>query len=150
MPTLDDKLLKNNTFIQHYTLIGAAGYAVNASYNIIKLNISNLSALITGKISWHNIGGPVAIANAGTNALNDGIKRFIDFLALISLSLAFMNLLPIPILDGGHMVIYLSEWITGREINHKTQDIILKFGLVLILGLTFIALYNDILRLFSL
>ena len=150
MPTLDDKLLKDNTFIQNYTLITATNYAVSSSYNIIKLNISNLSSLINGKISWHNIGGPIAIANAGTNALNASIKKFIDFLALISLSLAFMNLLPIPILDGGHILIYLSEWITGHEINHKTQDIILKFGLVLILGLTFIALYNDALRLFSL
>ncbi len=150
MPTLDENLLKANTFIKSYNLYTAAEYAINSSYNIVRLNITSITAMISGKTSWHNIGGPVAIANAGTSAFKTSINRFVDFLALISLSLAFMNLLPIPVLDGGHIVIYLAEWITKKEINHKIQDIILKFGLVLILGLTFIALYNDALRLFSL
>ena len=150
MPTLDENLLKANTFIQSYNLYTAAEYAINSSYNIVRLNITSIAAMISGKTSWHNIGGPVAIANAGTSAFKTSIKSFVDFLALISLSLAFMNLLPIPILDGGHIIIYLTEWITKKEISHKIQDIILKFGLVLILGLTFIALYNDTLRLFSL
>jgi len=109
-----------------------------------------LSYMLQGKVSWHNIGGPVSIAKASQNAMHQGVKAFVDLLALISLSLAVMNLLPIPMLDGGHIVLYALEWLTGKKISNTTQQFLFKLGLIAILTISGLALYNDFLKLLNL
>ena len=105
--------------------------------------------MLQGKISWHNLGGPVTIAEASKTALRQGVKSFIDLLALISLGLAVMNLLPIPVLDGGHILLYLIEWIRGKPLAINTQLLLFKIGMVVVLGIMFLALYNDFLKMFN-
>ena len=147
MPTLDETQLAKNSYTQKYGILNGWAYAVNSCYSIIAINISFLGEMISGKMSLTNLGGPISIAKAGKNALHDGFKKFVDFLALISLGLAIMNLLPIPVLDGGHIVIYLVEWVTKKEVSYKTQMMIFKLGFVFIISLSVFAIYNDILRL---
>lgn len=150
MPTLDKNLIEQNSYIKHYGFISSMGYAANACFNLAQTNLSMLWLMIKGKVSWHNVGGPITIAKASQTAIYQGVKSFVDFLALISLSLAIMNLLPIPVLDGGHIIIYAIEWLTGKPISIGTQQILFKFGLIVVLGVTFLALYNDFLKLFNL
>jgi regulator of sigma E protease len=150
MPTLDTHLLAQNSFIQYYTWTSSFIYAYDACLNLIINNLQMIYSLINGQISWHNVGGPVTIAKASGLALHQGIKSFIDLLALISLSLAVMNLLPIPILDGGHIVLYSIEILRGKPLEAKTQHLILTIGLMMVLAITGIALYNDFLKLLNL
>lgn len=92
----------------------------------------------------------MAIAKASQAAIHQGVKAFVDFLALISLSLAVMNLLPIPVLDGGHILLYSIEWLVGKPISLGAQQLFFKAGLIIVLGITCLALYNDFLKLLHL
>lgn len=150
MPTLDSNNLVQNSYIKNYTLLSSFGYAYNSCINLMQTNLTMLSYMLQGKVSWHNIGGPVSIAKASQNALHQGIKAFVDLLALISLSLAVMNLLPIPMLDGGHIVLYAIEWTTGKKISNSTQQLLFKIGLIAVLTISGLALYNDFLKLLNL
>lgn len=147
MPTLDQSLVHANSFVHRYSLIAAFSNAWLSTYNVAALNLSGLYGIVTGKVSARDLGGPITIAKVGSGALAQGFKNFIDFLALISIGLAVMNLLPIPVLDGGHILIYIIEWITGKEVTHQVQAQIFKVGFVLLIGVSFLAIYNDILRL---
>lgn len=150
MPTLDNSLIEKNSFIKHYNPLNSLGYAYNACLNLAYNNITALWLMLNGDLSWHNLGGPVSIAKASKMAMHQGVKSFVDFLALISLSLAIMNLLPIPVLDGGHILIYSIEWLTGKPMAIQIQQLLFKFGVIVVLGVTFLALYNDFLKLFNL
>ncbi len=147
MPTLDQDLLHKNSFVHHYSIVAAAKSAALSTYNVIFLNLDGLIGITSGGLSVHDLGGPISIARASSSAFSAGFKSFIDFLALISIGLAIMNLLPIPVLDGGHIFIYSIEWLIGREITYQVQAQIFKIGFILLLGITFLAIYNDILRL---
>lgn len=150
MPTLDSEQLVQNSYIKKYNMFSSFSYAYTSCINLMQTNLTMLSYMLQGKVSWHNLGGPVSIGKASQVALHQGLKAFVDLLALISLSLAVMNLLPIPMLDGGHIVLYSIEWVTGKKINPATQQILFKIGLVAILAISGIALYNDFLKLFNL
>lgn len=147
MPTLNDKELQQNSIIKKYSYIGAFGYAINACYSVIGLNLSSLYDMFSGNGALSNLGGPIMVAKVGGKAFSLGIKEFVNFLALISIGLALINLLPIPVLDGGHVLIYLVEWIIGKEVSYSLQNIIFMLGIILVVGISFIALYNDLLRL---
>lgn len=150
MPTLDSQLLVQNSYIQHYTLLSSLSYAYNSCVGMVQSNLTMLYYMLQGKVSWHNLGGPVSIAKASGAALHQGVKAFVDLMALISLSLAIMNLLPIPVLDGGHILLYTIELLRGRPIELKTQQFLFTIGLILVLTFTSLALYNDFLKLFNL
>lgn len=149
MPTLDSELLMQNSYIKNYTFFSSISYATDACISTINSNITMLTMMAQGKMSWHNLGGPVSIAKASAGAMHQGVKAFIDLLALISLSIALMNLLPVPVLDGGHIMIYAIEWIIGKPISNTIQHMMFKIGLVLVLSLTVLALYNDFLKLLN-
>lgn len=150
MPTLNAKLLESNSYIKRYGVVDGVSYAYDACLNMLTSNLKMLQFMLSGKVSWHNLGGPVTIAKASQGALHQGLKAFIDLLALISLSLAIMNLLPIPVLDGGHILIYAIEWLRGKPLELAVQQLLFKIGLVFVLGVTGLALYNDILKLLNL
>ncbi|MCC2645132.1 MAG: rseP, partial [Burkholderiales bacterium] len=113
MPLPDQKMLMQNSFIYKYNMLHALGYAFNECYNVIKFNLVTLYQLVTNKVSLYNLGGPISIAKIGGVAIHNGLINFAEFLALISIGLAIMNLLPIPVLDGGHILIYVIELIIG-------------------------------------
>ena len=147
MPSVDTNLLVSNSFSYKYNILSGFKYAALSCYELVKLNITSIYSIISGHSSINNLGGPISIAKAANGALTNGATEFIDFLALISIGLGIMNLLPLPVLDGGHIIIYLIEWAIGKEVTYQTQSIIFKIGFVLIMGITIIAFYNDILRL---
>lgn len=149
MPTLDTDLLVQNSYIKKYSFLSSFSYAGNACIDNIYSNLYMLTMIATNKVSWHNLGGPVSIAKASEGALHQGVKAFIDLLALISLSIALMNLLPIPVLDGGHILIYGIEWLIGKPIDNRIQNLLFTIGLFIVLSLTGIALYNDFLKLLN-
>lgn len=147
MPTLDQTLLTQNSFIQKYDMLHSLRYAFIQCYGVIRFNLSSLYQIVTGSISPYNLGGPISIAKVGGHAMSDGIVRFAEFLALISIGLAIMNLLPIPVLDGGHILIYMIEIIIGKQLAINIQEFIFKIGFVFVLGLSIFAIYNDMMRL---
>lgn len=110
--------------------------------------IKMLGRLISGNASVKNISGPISIAQIVGNAANRGLARFLEILAMVSLTLGIMNLLPIPVLDGGHLLYYLVEFLRGgRALSEEAQLIGQKVGITLLLGLMSLAFYNDFARL---
>lgn len=111
------------------------------------LTVKALGRMILGEISWKQISGPVTIADAASTSAGLGLGAFVGFLALISVSIAVLNLLPIPVLDGGHLLYYLWEFVRGKPLPAEVQDAGRKVGIALIMGLTAVALFNDFVRL---
>jgi len=105
--------------------------------------------MVTGEASVRNLSGPVTIARAANASAKRGADWFLYFLALLSLSLAIINLLPIPILDGGHLLYYLIELVKGSPLSERAMAAGQYVGLALLAGLMGLAFYNDILGLFS-
>ena len=124
--------------------------AIKMTGEISFITIKSFVGILVGDISSKNLGGPISIAQfAGTSA-DRGLISFISFLAIISISLGILNLLPIPILDGGHLIMYFFEWLRGKPLSEEVQLQGQKIGLVLLLTLMLFAFYNDLLRLFGL
>jgi regulator of sigma E protease len=105
--------------------------------------------MVTGNASLKNLSGPISIAQFANDHAKLGFAWFLSFLAVISLSLAIMNLLPIPVLDGGHLLYYLIELVKGSPVSERTMAFGQYLGLALLAGLMGLAFYNDILRLVS-
>jgi regulator of sigma E protease len=108
-----------------------------------------LGQIVTGHASTKNISGIISIGQAANTSAQMGLGWFLDFLAMVSLSLAVMNLLPIPILDGGHLLYYLIELVKGSPVSERTQVAGQYVGLMLLVALMGLAFYNDILRIAS-
>ena len=108
-----------------------------------------LGQIVTGQASTKNISGIISIGQAANTTAHMGVAWFFDFLAAVSLSLAVMNLLPIPILDGGHLLYYLIELVKGSPVSERTQVAGQYVGLMLLVALMGLAFYNDILRIAS-
>ena len=106
-------------------------------------------SLVTGQFSMKMIGGPVFIAKASGEAARKGIYYLFSLMALLSINLAVLNVLPIPILDGGHLVFLLAEKIKGSPLSVKTRAIAQQVGLLLLMAVIIMVTYNDIMRLFS-
>ncbi len=127
--------------------VAAVPAAAAQTWNLSALTVKMLGRMVTGQVSWHNIGGPIQIADYAGKTASIGFVAFVSFLALISLSLAVINLLPIPVLDGGHILYYLVEWIRGRPLGEATQALAQRMGVGALMALMVLAFYNDILRL---
>ena len=105
--------------------------------------------MINGSASLKNLSGPISIAQYANDSAQQGVAWFLFFLAVMSLSLCIMNLLPIPILDGGHLLYYLIEIIKGSPVSERMQIAGQYVGLTLLVALMGLAFYNDILRIAS-
>ena len=103
--------------------------------------------MVAGKASVKNLSGPISIAQFANDSANAGLSSFLFFLGLISLSLGILNLLPIPVLDGGHLLYYLIELVKGSPVSEQVQLAGQYVGLVALFGLMSLAFFNDILRL---
>jgi regulator of sigma E protease len=130
-----------------YGPIDAIGQSINRTWNLVTLSFNMIGKLITGEISTKNLSGPIAIAQGAGNSAGYGLVYFLGFLALISINLGIINLLPLPVLDGGHLLYYFIELLTGKPVPEKVQEIGFKFGAIALLGLMSIALFNDFSRL---
>jgi regulator of sigma E protease len=109
--------------------------------------LSAMGKLITGRISSKNLSGPITIAKVASNSVQSGFAQYIGVLALLSISLGVLNLLPIPVLDGGHLLYYSIEAVTGKPVPEKVQLVGTQLGLAVVLGVMVLAFYNDIMRL---
>ncbi|MGM0425204.1 MAG: RIP metalloprotease RseP [Thermodesulfobacteriota bacterium] len=114
---------------------------------LIKLTVQGIGKLIARVVPLEQLGGPILIAQLVSEQAEQGFVDVLALTALISINLGLINLLPIPVLDGGHLIFYGLEIILGRPIDPKWREIAVKVGLVLILGIMFLAIYNDIFRL---
>ncbi|HEY6131919.1 MAG TPA: RIP metalloprotease RseP, partial [Halioglobus sp.] len=109
--------------------------------------LKSIKKMLTGLISPKNLSGPITIAKVATDSAKSGLESYISFLALLSVSLGILNLLPIPVLDGGHLLFYTIELLAGRPVPEKIQSVGYQLGLFMVLGIMVLALYNDFTRL---
>ena len=120
---------------------------VKKTWDTAVFSIEMIWKMLTGEVSVKNISGPVTIADYAGQTARLGLEPFISFLALVSISLGILNLLPIPMLDGGHLLYYSVEIVTGRPVSEKVQMAAQKVGIAVLCCLTFLALFNDLNRL---
>jgi regulator of sigma E protease len=132
-----------------YGPLEALPRAVGKVYDLSVFSVKMLGRMVIGDVSWKNLSGPITIADYAGQSAQAGWLVFLGFLALVSVSLGVLNLLPIPLLDGGHLVYYFAEIVKGSPVSERTMEIGQRLGLALLLGLTFFAFYNDINRLFT-
>jgi len=132
-----------------YGPIAAIGAAGNELWRLTTSTLGMLGRMLTGKASVKNLSGPITIAQMANESAGLGLSRFLFFLGLLSLSLAILNLLPIPMLDGGHLMYYAVEAVTGHPVSQRIQMIGQGIGLLLLAALMGLAFTNDILRLFT-
>lgn len=132
-----------------YGVIPALGKAIYETWDKSVFSLVMIGKMITGEVSWRNISGPVTIADYAGQSAKLGVGYYLKFLALVSISLAVLNLLPIPILDGGHLLYYVVEIIKRGPLSERSMEIGQQIGLALMLMLMAFAFYNDINRLIS-
>ncbi|MNT07241.1 Regulator of sigma-E protease RseP [compost metagenome] len=126
----------------------ALARAVGQVWDTSALSLKLLGKMLVGQASLQNLSGPLTVADYAGRAANLGLQAFVSFLALVSVSLGVLNLLPIPVLDGGHLLYYCVEFLTGRPVPDHWQAMLQKVGIACILLLTSLALFNDVSRLF--
>lgn len=112
-----------------------------------RLTLVAIHKMLTGLLSVKNLSGPITIAQVAESSVSSGFEDFIRFLAYLSISLGVLNLLPVPVLDGGHILFYSLEALRGRPLSERAQAFGIRLGMAMILSLMVIALYNDLMRL---
>jgi regulator of sigma E protease len=127
----------------------AVGKAVKKTWDTSALTLKMLGKLVIGEVSWRNISGPITIADYAGQTARVGIISFLGFIAFISISLGVMNLLPIPVLDGGLLLYYSLEVLTGRPVSERFGEIAQRAGMGILMTLMVVAVFNDIVRLIS-
>ena len=144
---IPDDVRQKMAVTERYGPIEALGESIDKTWRMSWLTLKVLGKLVVGEASVKNLSGPITIARYAGISARVGIEQFITFLAIISISLGVLNLLPIPILDGGHLFYYLIEMLKGSPVSETTEVVGQKIGMVLLFGLMSIAIFNDLLRL---
>jgi regulator of sigma E protease len=114
---------------------------------MIGFTLDSIGKMVQGLISTSNLSGPITIAKIANQTAQTSLESFVTFIALVSISLGVLNLLPIPMLDGGHLLYFLVEGVTGRPVSERIQMWGLQIGMVFLVGIMMLAFYNDLLRL---
>ena len=133
-------------FTHQYGIIEAIGRALDKTWRLMTLSVDMIGKLITGDVSVKNLNGPISIAQGAGTSAEYGLAYFLSFLALISVNLGIINLLPLPMLDGGHLMFFIVEWITGKPVPEAVQEWGYRIGGVLLFMIMGIAIFNDIAR----
>lgn len=132
---------------ESYTLLPAFLKGVEKTWDMSCLTLRMLGKMITGQVSVKNLSGPISIAQYAGDSAQSGTAAFLWFLGIVSVSLGVLNLLPVPLLDGGHLLYYIVEFFKGSAVSESTQIIGQQVGFTLLLGLMILVFYNDIARL---
>jgi len=135
--------------MHQYGVFTAVLKGIDKTWDLSVLTLKMLGRIVIGEASIKNISGPITIAEVAGQSAEMGIESFLRFLAIVSLSLGVINLLPIPMLDGGHLLFYLVEMAKGSPVSDQVQEVGLKIGVTLLVMLMSVALYNDFTRLFN-
>jgi len=143
-PTLPPEMQRNVT----YSPLAALPQAVSETWDNSLFVLESIKKMLAGLISVSNISGPITIAQVAGETASYGLEYYLGFLAVLSISLGVLNLLPIPVLDGGHLLYYAIEGIIRRPVPRRVQEWSMQFGVLLVAGIMFLAIYNDVNRLF--
>lgn len=135
-------------YTKDLSLIEAGKLSIYQTYNITKLTIVSVAKIIQGKISTKNLGGPIMIAEMAGQQAKEGTLNLVFFIALLSVNLAILNFLPIPVLDGGHLLFFFIEAIMRRPLNQKLREMAQQAGIFILILLMIFVFYNDISRIF--
>ncbi|AXM98278.1 RIP metalloprotease RseP [Pseudomonas plecoglossicida] len=130
-----------------YGPLEAVGEGLSRTWSMSVLTLESLKKMLFGELSVKNLSGPITIAKVAGASAQSGVGDFLNFLAYLSISLGVLNLLPIPVLDGGHLLFYLVEWARGRPLSDRVQGWGVQIGISLVLGVMLLALINDLGRL---
>ena len=133
-------------FEHSFGLFESLQQAVIKTWRLIAVSFSMIEKLITGDVSYKSLSGPISIAQGAGQSAGLGVVYFLSFLALISVNLGIINLLPLPVLDGGHLVYYLIEFVSGKPVPEKVQEIGFRIGAFIIFMLMSVAILNDLSR----
>jgi len=126
--------------------LDALAGGVSRTVDISLLTVRMMWRMLLGEVSVKNLSGPISIAQYAGVSAQHGIERFLEFLAIVSVSLGVLNLLPVPLLDGGHLLYYLAELVRGRPLSEEAQFAGQRLGVALLIGLMGLAFYNDLSR----
>ncbi|MGL4318786.1 MAG: RIP metalloprotease RseP [Pseudomonas sp.] len=127
--------------------LDAVTEGLRRTWQMTVLTLDSLKKMLFGELSVKNLSGPITIAKVAGASAQSGVGEFLNFLAYLSISLGVLNLLPIPVLDGGHLLFYLVEWARGRPLSERVQGWGIQIGISLVLGVMLLALVNDLSRL---
>ncbi|MBF6038785.1 sigma E protease regulator RseP [Pseudomonas sp. P154a] len=130
-----------------YGPVAAIGEGARRTWTMSVLTLDSLKKMLFGELSVKNLSGPITIAKVAGASAQSGVADFLNFLAYLSISLGVLNLLPIPVLDGGHLLFYLIEWARGRPLSDRVQGWGMQIGISLVVGVMLLALVNDLGRL---
>jgi len=146
-PQVDESVLAPLMTEVRYGPFEALGRAAVKTWDMSLFTLEMMGRMVLGQVSWKNLSGPLTIADYAGQSATLGWISFVSFLALVSVSLGVLNLLPVPLLDGGHLMYYVAEVLTGRPVSERTMEIGSRIGMTLLLLLMSFALYNDLQRL---
>jgi len=148
-PYIDQQAFDAMLTVVSYQPFAAFGQALHKTWDISALSLKMMARMVTGEISLKNLSGPIKIADYAGQSAQLGLGAYLSFLALISVSLGVLNLMPIPILDGGYLLYYMVEFFKGGPVSEWAWEVGQKMGIVLLAALMALALYNDISSLIS-
>jgi len=141
-PTLDNK----DNYINYFK-INILSSISKSFYDVIegiRMVFKSLIHIITGDIDWRLLSGPISIATVSSQTLSIGLTTYLSFLVFLNINVGFLNLLPIPTLDGGQLMFYAVEWILGKPLNKQKMIISQRLGVVILFLVFTLAVYNDI------
>jgi len=146
-PKVDASLMDSLLTEVRYGPIGALQHGAEKTWDMSLFTLEMMGRMVLGQVSWKNLSGPLTIADYAGQSASLGWISFVGFLALVSVSLGVLNLLPIPLLDGGHLMYYVAEVLTGHPVSERVMEIGSRVGMTLLLLLMSFALFNDLQRL---
>ena len=146
-PKVDEAIFAALTTEVRYGPIDALGHGAQKTWEMSLFTLEMMGRMVIGQVSLKNLSGPLTIADYAGQSATLGWISFVGFLALVSVSLGVLNLLPVPLLDGGHLMYYVAEVLTGRPVSERTMEIGSRIGMILLLLLMSFALFNDLQRL---
>ncbi|MBN8759314.1 MAG: RIP metalloprotease RseP [Thiobacillus sp.] len=148
-PHIDESVLAPLMTEVRYGPLEALWQGAVRTWDMSVFTLEMMGRMVLGQVSWKNLSGPLTIADYAGQSATLGWISFVGFLALVSVSLGVLNLLPVPLLDGGHLMYYVAEVLTGRPVSERVMEIGARVGMTLLLLLMSFALFNDLQRLIS-
>lgn len=141
-----EPLPEGYVFNHQYGIVGGLVKGAEQTWELMVISVQMIGKLITGDVSVKSLAGPLSIAEGAGVSVGNGFVYFLSFLALLSVNLGIINLIPLPVLDGGHLAFFIVEWVKGKPVSEKVQDVCYRIGAALIFVLMVVAIGNDISR----